>query len=761
MMRLKQLVLAAALLSVVACSTTPSADDAPAGAPAASGSEFSEFDAAGGGGDAAAASPEAGVENDIAGKGKAAEAPKDDFSEFGEKPAEGAQQPPAAGDEFSDFEKPADQAIAKEPPATPPAVDSGFEPLPPDAPPPEAAATEPVPPPAVADAPPPEVTPVAPAPEAPETSAAPEAGAMVNITDIQYRANDNGGTVVIEADGPMSFHQRMNAATRQFIVEVPNSKLPRKLKRPLNTRDFAGTIGSIDAYQGKGSTTTRIVVQLRSGAPEPAVQTEGNNLFVVAEPPGGGAGAGAEAAAEEGAAAEPLNSKLLSSSSIEEFLASNQSFYGKKISIETDDAELRDIFRLISEESSVNLIISDEVKGKLSLKLKNVPWDQALVMIMKAKKLGYTRAGNVLRIAPLADIRTEEEDAIKLVTAKKANEPLKIKTIQVNYAKVDDLEKQVKSLLTTKGTAIADTRTSSLIVTDQEENVDRAEKLVRALDVPPQQVLIEGKVVEATENFERDVGINWNTSGKTSSVGSNLRSTTSINSQPSLGSNSSFGLKFSLGTMDVLGDLTASLNLFEQQSLVKVISSPRVVTLHNEPAEIAQTTELPLITANIAANGTATPVVNFKPVKLRLQVTPQITNDGAVILGVDVSREVAGAVVDQKTQAFPVNSRSAKTKVIVKNGQTAVIGGIYQNDQTEGNTKVPWIADVPIVGWLFKTQTTKKDRTELLIFITPRILGQLEGAPSSMSSSPTSGGDLAPVSDSAPAPESGDFGGEF
>ena len=751
----KHLVLAAALASLVACSTTPSADDGTPSAPTGGG-EFSEFDAAPGAD--AAANPEAGVESELAGQKAADAAPKDDFSEFNDKSAAAPQEKAQGGDEFSDFEKPpAEQNVAQDTPTTPPAVDSGFEPLPPDAPPPEAM-TEPIPPPTVADAPPPEVTPVAPPVEAPETPVVSnDSGATVNITDIQYRANDNGGTVVIEGDGPMSFHQRMNASTRQFIVEVPNSKLPRKLKRPLNTRDFGGTIGSIDAYQGKGSTTTRIVVQLRPGAPEPGVQSEGNSLFVVAEPP-----AGAETAAAE-EVAEPLNSKLLSSSSIEEFLSSNQSFYGKKISIETDEAELKDIFRLISEESSVNLIISDEVKGKLSLKLKNVPWDQALVMIMKAKKLGYTRAGNVLRIAPLGDIRAEEDDAIKMVTAKKANEPLKIKTIQVNYAKVDDLEKQVKSLLSAKGAAIADTRTSALIVTDLEENVERAEKLVHALDVPPQQVLIEGKVVEATENFERDVGINWGTSGKSSAVKGNLRSTTSIGSTPSLGTNSSFGLKFSLGTMDVLGDLTASLNLFEQQSLVKVISSPRVVTLHNEPAEIAQTTELPLITANIAANGTATPVVNFKPVKLKLSVTPQITNDAAIILAVDVSREVAGAVVDQKTQAFPVNSRSAKTKVIVKNGQTAVIGGIYQNDANEGTTKVPWIADVPIVGWLFKAQTTKKSRTELLIFVTPRILGQLEGAPAAMTSSSSDSGAVGTGADAAPPPpdSSGDFGGEF
>lgn len=180
-----------------------------------------------------------------------------------------------------------------------------------------------------------------------------------------------------------------------------------------------------------------------------------------------------------------------------------------------------------------------------------------------------------------------------------------------------------------------------------------------------------------------------------------------------------------MGTLDILGDLSASLQLYEQKNMAKVLSSPRIVTLHNEPAEINQTTEVPLIQETVTATG-STKTATFKPVKLRLSVVPQITNDGAVIMAVDVNRDFLSGAADQQTGARAVNTRSAKTKVLVKNGQTAVIGGIYQSDQSTGENKVPVLGDIPILGWLFKSQSKTDNRNELLIFLTPRILGQAD-----------------------------------
>jgi type IV pilus assembly protein PilQ len=537
---------------------------------------------------------------------------------------------------------------------------------------------------------------------------------------------------------------------------VPNAKLPDRLKRPFNTKDMTGGIGSVDAYQNKGATTARIVVQLRAGVPEPTVQSEGNALLVVQAggvagiDPGGVAAnpppettpspgvetdntatATAVTAGQSATSVAVANgeSKILSSASLEEFMAGNTQFYGKPISLEVAEMDVREVFKLIGEESGINMVLADEVKGTISLKLREVPWDQALIVIMKARRLGYTRSGSILRIAPLADIKSEEDESLRMIASRKAQVPLKVRVIPVSYAKIDDVEKQVSRFLSERGKAVGDIRTSSLIISDHDENIDRIAKLITTIDVPPPQVLIEGKIVEASDQFQRQIGINWSASGQQSRLFSNnkLRGQTTIGITPTTTSSvaSTGTLTFNLGTLDILGDLAATLSLYEQQSTVKVLSSPRIVTLHNEPAEINQSIEIPLLKQS--QNGTESiRSVDFKPVTLRLGVTPQITNDASVIMLIDVKRDFVGSVVDQATQARPINTRSAKTKVMVRNSQTAVIGGIYQSDQTIGESKVPWIADIPILGWLFKNRNTDNSKNELLIFLTPRILGQAD-----------------------------------
>lgn len=559
------------------------------------------------------------------------------------------------------------------------------------------------------------------------------AGNLVNITNIQYRANESGGTIIIEGDAPLTYTTRSNPDFRQFVIEVPNAKLPKRLQRPLNTKDIAGSFGSIDAYQNKGSTTARIVVQLREGISEPVVQAEGFALVVVS---GATQVAEAEAPVAEGSGIEEYTEdqqgmQILSSKSLEDFLAGNNQFYGKKINIETNEMDVREVFKLISEESGVNLVLADEVRGNISLKLREVPWDQALVVVMKAKKLGYTRSGNVLRIAPIADIQAEEDKAYALAQAKKVAEPLVVRMVPISYAKVEDLVTQVKSFMTDKGKVVGDTRTSSLVLSETADNMDKVLSLIKSIDVPPPQVLIEGKVVEATEQFQRAIGVNWNLVGRPGSI-RGARAVGNLAIQPGGLGSSSLGLSFNIGTLDGLGDLSAQLALFEREDAAKVLSSPRIVTLHNETAQINQSAEIPLISST-TADGATTKNVSFKPVKLSLAVTPQITNDGAVIMSVDVSREFVGAVVEETTQARPVNSRNAKTKVLVKNGQTAVIGGIYQNDSTQNETKVPLLGDIPIFGWLFKTKSRDNTKNELLIFLTPRILAQLGAGGSSLS----------------------------
>lgn len=594
------------------------------------------------------------------------------------------------------------------------------------------------PPPAQEPAPAPEIVQTEPAPAPVEEPPKPEPPAevmipepsIINIKSVQFKANDVGGTVLVDADGPMTYTSKLNAQSGQFIIEIPNSKLPKSLQRPLITREFESSIGTVEPFQSAGSNVTRIVVQLKPGATEPIVQSEGNSLLVVSSPM---------------PKKEIEQVQLLSFDSLEEFLAGNMNFGGKKVSIETDDIDLKDLFKLISEEGGVNLVIADEVKGKMSVKLRQVPWDQALVMIMKAKKLSYSRTGNILRIAPIADLRAEEDETIKMANSKKTVAPIKVKLLPISYAKIEDLEKQVKPFLSPRGNVVGDQRTNSLVISDIEENLERSMRIVQSIDIPPQQVLIEGKIVEASDTFERQVGVNWSAGGRattfggaTSSVGP-IRSSMNASIIPGRVAGETAIFNFTFGTLDILGDLSASLSLREKEGTVKVLSSPRVVTMHNEPAKISQTTQLPIITSTPQANGNPIPQVAFKDVKLELNVTPTITNDGGVIMLVDVMRDIAGDIADPNTQARPLNSRSAKTKVLVRNGQTAVIGGIYQNDVTEKEFKVPMLGNIPILGWLFKSKAKTDEKIELMIFLTPRILGQLDG---SIGLQPKSGGEL-------------------
>lgn len=613
-----------------------------------------------------------------------------------------------------------DQSLAgNEEPAAPPAEDPFAE---------DSIADADIPAPEL-DIPQPEVLPpAAPAQEIASTPTAPAA----NITALNFRANENGGTIVINADQPLTYTTRSNPDLNQYIIEVENAHLPAHLKRSLNTKDIKGSVGAVDAYQNPGSKTARFVIQLRDGVTEPAVQMEGNSLLIVASGVPGGEVAQApvaeptfDSSGEE--SSSQAAGQILPSQNLTEFLAGNTKFYGKKISIETNNMDVRDALNFITEESGVNMVIAEEVKGPISLKLRQVPWDQALVVIMRTKKLGYTRQGNVLRIAPLQDLRAEEDDATKLAASRKNVEPLTVRMFPISYAKVDELEKKIKDFLGERGKVVGDTRTNALVVTDIEENLNRVAKLITSLDTQPPQVLIEGKIVEATENFTRQAGISWGATGVPIKVGNGARGpvnmTPNFNINQGLGSGGRLNFGISMGTLDVFGNLSASLALSESEGQVKVISSPRIVALSNEKADINQTTEVPVRQITIT-NGVVQETFQFKPLTMQLEVTPQVTADGSVIMGIKVNRQFAGET--QSQGEFAVNSREANTRVLVKNGETAVIGGIYQSDANKAKDGVPWIRDIPLLGSLFEATRTREEKSELLIFLTPRILSQTD-----------------------------------
>lgn len=565
----------------------------------------------------------------------------------------------------------------------------------------------------------------------PEKTPPPKVVSRAEITNIKFEGSETGGSVVIEGNQALEYTTRMNSQSNQFVVEITGAHLPKKLKRPFITKDFPTSVGSIDAYQTPGGESVRVVVQLREGASEPTAQVEGSSIIVI--PPAILAdntkvAPVPDAPTEFQVATSSPKSGILSSKNLETFLSGNMKYFGKKISIEMKDIEVRDAINLIAEESGANIIMSEGVSGNLAIKLKNVPWDQALVLILKAKKLGYTRQGNVLRISPLSDIKQEEEEALKLVESRRKVEVLKVQMIPINYAKISDLQGQIKSVISERGSIVADNRTNSLIVTETEEVLDRAKKIIASLDIAPAQVLIEGKLVEARESFNKRLGIQWEVSGAPISLGEGASGP--INMSPNLAirpgalSGGSLGFNLSLGTLDILGDLNAVLSLEEQEENVRVISSPRIVTLHNESASITQMATVAVLAAENKKDGSKT--YKDLPLKMELRVKPEVANNGVVQLEVDIMREFLGAVRSDGSAGS--HSRSAKTKVMVKSGQTAVIGGIYQNDSSQLDTGVPFLKDLPIFGFFFRSGNFHKDKTELLLFLTPRVLSQAGGS---------------------------------
>lgn len=553
----------------------------------------------------------------------------------------------------------------------------------------------------------------------------------VEITNIKFEGNEGGGAIVIEGSQALEYSSRMNPQSNQYVVEVANAYLPSRLKRPFITKDFPSSVGSIDAYQTPGSDTVRVVVQLRDGAGEPTSQKEGSSIIII--PPGGGISEDSKVASGETPSMDAASPKLpkggiLSSKNLETFLSGNMKYFGKKISIQVKDIDVREAISLIAEESGANLVMSEGVSGTLSLKLKNVPWDQALVLILKSKKLGYTRQGNVLRISPMDEIKKEEEDAMKLVESRRKVETLKVQMIPINYAKIADLQTQIKPIISERGSLVADSRTNSLILTETEEVLERARKIISSLDIAPAQVLIEGKLVEARESFNKRMGIQWDIAGAPLALGQGpngpVNMLPNLSVRPGVLAGGSLGFSLSLGTLDILGDLNAVLTLEEQEENVRVISSPRIVTLHNEEAKINQTATVSVLASENKKDGSKT--YKDLPLKMELRVKPEVANNGVVQMEVDIAREFLGALRSDGSAGS--HTRSAKTKVMVKSGQTAVIGGIYQNDASQLDTGVPFLKDIPILGYFFRSGNFHKDKTELLLFLTPRVLSQAGGS---------------------------------
>lgn len=402
-------------------------------------------------------------------------------------------------------------------------------------------------------------------------------------------------------------------------------------------------------------------------------------------------------------------------------------FTGRKISLDFKDADVRSIFRLISEISKFNMIISDDVEGRVTIRLDDVPWDQAFAIILQTRGLWFERYGNIVRIAPAEKLRQERERAAAATRAVKASKPLDVLFKPVSFAQAGTLTKQVQSVLSERGTVDIDSRTNTLIIKDIRENLEKARKMVDILDTQTPQVTIESRIVEATTTFTRSFGITW---------GGNARFTAATGNPtgiffPNSVAVSPFAMNFpveagfinstaaiKLGSINNIVDLDLGLALGEQEGHAKLISAPKVTVLDNKSATITAGSKIPFLTqtANAGSN------VRFESAATTLTVTPHITNDGSILMNINATRSQPNFA--QLVQGNPlIDTRQANTEVLVKSGNTTVLGGIYSTQTGRSQSRFPFLSSIPILGALFRNYDKQLRRTELLIFVTPRIVG--------------------------------------
>ncbi len=420
-------------------------------------------------------------------------------------------------------------------------------------------------------------------------------------------------------------------------------------------------------------------------------------------------------------------------------------FIGQRISMDFKDADLSNVFRIIAEVSNLNIVTTDDVKGKVSLRLINVPWDQALDIVLTSKSLGAKQQGNILRIAPLNTLRQEEKarlDAQKEVEKLQASLEGVVETIPVNYGKASEMQAKVKELLSEGGKIQIDDRTNMIVVRDLRKNVEAVRALVATLDTATPQVLIEARIVEIDTSSARELGVQWGgikqgsangyfagvsgVQGPDGSPIAGLPISTSpnpfetanyaVNLPAAVGQGAGGGIAFGIAKNMFRLDLV--LTALEASGRGKVISSPKVVTIDNKEATIEQGTQIPYST--VSASGTN---IQFVDATLSLKVTPHITPEGSVIMKMEAKNDSPGSTAGTTGQLV-INKKKATTEVLVRDGETAVIGGILQISRNESRSGVPWLAKIPVLGFLFRKDTTSATNRELLIFITPKIIKQ-------------------------------------
>lgn len=598
---------------------------------------------------------------------------------------------------------------------------------------------------------------------APSETSAKATRAKIALREIDFKQIDEKSRIMMTLSGEPQF-ETYRIGEKVIAIDIKNAFAPKHLQRGMITSEFDSAIQSIDVKNVKND--LRILVRLREEKPYETTK-EGNLLFFDIEkpkkivkkfeqaptpspsPPKEAPAPPKEEMktevrkAEEKAPAEPQREETLQvkpaevpapppkvAKTIEEGDL-ERLYTGRKISLDFKDADIKNILRLIAEVSNFNIITADDVSGKITMRLVDVPWDQALDVILQSRNLGKVQVGNVMRIAPIETLRRESQARLEEKRAKERLEDTVTELIPVNYATAKDIIPQIKGVLSERGDVKVDDRTNLLIIKDIPRSIPAVKNLVKSLDTKTPQVAIEARIVEANLTFQRELGVKWGfeigggkatAGGGTSGtvLGSGTREVVDLPAIARAGISGATGAPgiieflFSRGTIQSL-DLAISAH--ENKGDVKIISSPKIATLHNKEASIEQGLRIPY--RKLTTEGTIS--TDFIDANLKLTVTPLVTNDGHVKLTIKAKKDAPDTSIS--VDGVPsIDKKEAITEVLVKDNGVVVIAGVYSIEKSDGTEGIPLFSKIPLLGWLFKREAKEDKRKDLLIFISPRII---------------------------------------
>lgn len=563
------------------------------------------------------------------------------------------------------------------------------------------------------------------------------------IVNVNFVQEGEVSKLVIETDKENVFAERFHVTEdKQIIVDLKNVKVSPKLLRGIDTSEFPGSTVYISGYKKPGTTNdVRFAIQLRDNV-RSILESNENKIVLNIENRFGVFSRNKVQAAEntslrsDDKVEDAIGLNVPKSTSIEDILenltlSGPKKYVGKRISINVREIPVPDLLNMIADTSGFNIIIDQAVTSAppLTLTLTNIPWDQALDTVMSLSKLVARKNSNILVVKTLGVATKEREEELAAQKLKEGLEPLVTRVFPINYAAISEMDKIIKDYLTKdRGLTQLDERTNSIIVKDTIESIERIKKIVETLDTQTPQILIEAKVVEASENYTKRIGLSRGvTFGYDPFVNTtNLQNAGpgfSFSSAPTNDAPTVAGV--SIAVFKRLTNLNMSLELMESESKARIISSPKILTQNKKAATIVSTETIYVPTTTVI-NGAATTTPTPVNANLNLTVTPQVTNDGAISMQLSILKQSFGTQISPNLPP-PTTSRNLTTNVLVENGSTVVLGGLYQTNSRNLNAGIPFLKNLPLLGWLFRTpEITTNDKSELIVFLTPRILNQEE-----------------------------------